>query len=271
MKRKVFILIFLMVILRGGIFAQQSIAKFLPDSMAINTVEKNGWEIIFQDEFEKDTLNTQKWWAQNSERKGELACFTSRPENVHVKNGILNIVVQKENYKQYAYTGGLLFASTPFNPNTYFETCIKFPKGKGFWPAFWFWSGSDSTYQEIDVVEYRGSKPTKFDISNHFWHSNLKKVDTDWIPFTAQTIKGKKVDLSEDFHIYAMEWLTDSIRIFMDNVLIKVYFKNIPQRPLNLILGMGLGGIDGKPNRRTKFPSTFAIDYVRVYKKNPTE
>ena len=78
---------------------------------------------------------------------------------------------------------------------------------------------------------------------------------------------GDRVDFSKDYHIYAVEWLTDRLRIFIDNVLFFETTKNIPTGSMSVIFGMGLGD---KPDKTTIFPSEFLVEYVRGYKLNPS-
>jgi beta-glucanase (GH16 family) len=249
--------------------AQSGVHALMPSEIPINNIEKEGWKLLWQDDFEGDSLNTMRWWAQEREDPASLCYITSKKENLFIREGFLNIVNLKEQYKGSQYTGAMVFASERVEPDSYVEVSMKIAKGKGFWPCFWFWSGSDSTYQELDIAEYKGSRPKEFQISNHFWNNTLKKIDTQWRSiYPRNSLEGKHIDMSEGFHIYGVEWLQDKLVVYMDNVKIFETNKNVPKRPMGLILSMGTGGMDGKPNRKTIFPATLYIDYVRVYKKD---
>jgi beta-glucanase (GH16 family) len=247
---------------------RSKVNALMPSELPNNSLVKEGWTLLWQDDFSSDTLNTLRWWAQEREDPASLCYITAKKENLFVKEGHLNIVNHKESYKGSEYTGAMVFASEKVEPNSYVEVSMKIAKGKGFWPCFWFWSGSDSTYQELDVAEYKGSRSSEFQISNHYWDEQKKKIDTQWrIVYPRNPNDGKQIDMAENFHIYGIEWLSDKVVIYMDNVPIFEITTNVPQLPMGLILSMGTGGIDGKPNRKTVFPSTLYIDYVRVYKK----
>ena len=259
-------------ILRGSMVGQSTVKALMPSALPTNNVEKEGWKLIWKEDFEIDTLNTATWWAQEREDPASLCYITSKSDNLFVKNGQLNIVNRKEVYKNSQYTGAMVFASQQVERNSYVEVSMKIAKGKGFWPCFWFWSGSDSTYQELDVAEYKGSRPNEFVISNHYWDTLSKKIKTRWrTVYPRSPLEGSKIDMSEDFHIYGVEWLKEKMVFYMDNVKIFEITQNIPQRSMGLILSMGTGGMDGKPNRKTVFPSTLYVDYVRVYKKDSAQ
>ena len=61
------------------------------------------------------------------------------------------------NLRDYHYTSAQLWTKPVFSEGI-IEAKIKMPKGKGFWPAFWMFTGqaetgSDSSF-EIDVFEF---------------------------------------------------------------------------------------------------------------------
>lgn len=78
--------------------------------------EKLGWELVWQDEFDKEYLD--KWQHQVGRGEGyglpagwgndELQCYTARPENSYVTEGKLIIQAQKEDYNGANYTSARL-------------------------------------------------------------------------------------------------------------------------------------------------------------------
>jgi beta-glucanase (GH16 family) len=254
-------LVFFITILRGS-FAQNP-NMIIPYPTPENPIEKAGWQLVFQDEFEGDTLKGH-WWPQETTRPDEKAAFTNRKENIALDSGRLNIIVRRENYKNYKYTGGIMFSSKAFVPTIYAEVMCRFPKGPGFWPSFWMWTGVDSTYQEIDIVEYYGKKPNSYEASHHFWDDSLKRKNTHYRKVEPAFNNNKISDLSAEFHIYAVEWTQEYIKYYMDNLLVFETTSHIPFRPMSVILGMGLGR---DRNKKKQFPGKFEIEYVRVYEK----
>ena len=79
-----------------------------------------------------------------------------------------------------------------------------------------------------------------------------------------------------DFHVYAVEWSENEIRWFFDG---KEYHKfsrtNVPtgskwvfDHPFFIIINFAVGGKwPGSPDRKTKFPQSMLVDYVRATRR----
>ncbi len=244
--------------LRGEIVAQTGY------TVPINMPYRPGWTLYFQDEFNTPTLDGAVWWKQVAEREKENAIF--RNENITVKDSCMQITVRKEKILNYNYSGGLMFKAEQVPINTYTEISCKVPKGLGFWPAFWFWVGAGETYQEIDAAEFTGQKPFQFQANNYYWDAKRKKIRCDCKRIWPIYPDGSKLDVTETFHVYGLEWTDKHIRFYFDNQLVREIKKNIPKNPMNLILGMGLYPNENPPD--SALPAHFMIDYVRIFKKN---
>lgn len=153
------------------------------------------------------------------------------------------------------------------------EARIKLSTGQGLWPAFWMlgysfpakgWPESG----ELDIMENKGSEPT---ITSSAVHGPGYSGAT---PFAhRQTLPGGAV-ISE-FHTYAVEWDSLSVRYFIDGEMhykvsrdqMRKYGRPILAQPFFLILNLAVGGhFDGDPKSDAIFPATMLVDYVRVYK-----
>ena len=257
-------------ILRGTfVFGQRTTETIFLDSVP-NPLEKSGWELVFNDEFDGDTLNTSKWWAQSGIHNDEAQFYTPRHDNVFLKNGMLYLRAIRENFKDsLPYTSGEIFSSIEFGKGHYCEIRCKIPSGKGLWPAFWFWRGSNENYQEIDVFEYWCADTRRFSISNHYlkYPGTLKgKSEFKWIQ--PRNADGEKMDMSGKFITYAAYWDDDGIRVLVNNRLVLHFKKHIPSNPFPLILNLAVeGGRGRQPDSKTVFPADFIIDYVRVYRR----
>jgi beta-glucanase (GH16 family) len=244
--------------MRGEIIAQADY------TVPINMPYRPGWTLIFQDDFNAPTLDGAIWWKQVAERDKEGAVY--RNENVSVKDSCMQFTVRKEQFKNYNYTAGMVFKSENVSVNSYVEISCKVPKGLGFWPAFWFWTGAGETYQEIDVAEFTGSRPYQFQANNYYWNARRQKIINDGKRVWPTYPNGKSMDVTETFHVYGLEWTEKSIRFYFDNVLVREVKKNIPKNPMVLILGMGLYPNENPPE--SALPAHFSVDYVRIFKKN---
>jgi beta-glucanase (GH16 family) len=153
------------------------------------------------------------------------------------------------------------------------EARIKIPCGQGLWPAFWM-LGTDMDRVgwprcgEIDIMENIGREPSTVHGTIHGpGYSGRRSIGAPY-QFAAD------LKVSDDFHIFAVEWTTNSIRWFVDQ---HAYFTVTPaalpaesqwvfNQPHFLLLNLAVGGRwPGKPDNRTTFPQRMLVDYVRVY------
>jgi beta-glucanase (GH16 family) len=80
---------------------------------------------------------------------------------------------------------------------------------------------------------------------------------------------------ADNFHVYGLEWTTNSIRWFVDNQLYETQTNwstaTAPypapfDQPFYIIMNLAIGGkYDGDPDTNTVFPGEMQVDYVRVY------
>lgn len=138
----------------------------------------------------------------------------------------------------------------------YFEARCKQPKSKNMWPAFWL----ASTYSwppEIDIFEVWTSHKG-FTTTIHWGHDSIGNRNC-----RGGCIPTPKLD--EDFHIYGCEWNEKVIKVYFDNILVRVT-PTPPDYiyPMQIILNNCADKLD-KIGDAT-FPNYFEVDYVRVYK-----
>jgi beta-glucanase (GH16 family) len=78
----------------------------------------------------------------------------------------------------------------------------------------------------------------------------------------------------DDFHVYAVDWTAETIRISVDDRDVLTYDvsradqpdgSNPFRKPHYLLLNLALGGSWGRTIDDGIFPQTFLVDYVRVY------
>jgi beta-glucanase (GH16 family) len=154
------------------------------------------------------------------------------------------------------------------------EARIRLPAGQGLWPAFWMLGSSFPAVPwprsgELDIMENKGSEPN---ISSSAVHGPGYSGNT---PFAHRQALPSGT-LSDDFHTFAVEWDSLSVRFFVDGRVhytvtadqMKRYGAPILNQPFYLILNLAVGGhFDGDPQSDAIFPATMLVDYVRVYTK----
>jgi beta-glucanase (GH16 family) len=113
----------------------------IPTPEPIPVSSEEGWELVWQDEFDGDEINPENWtydiggWGWGN---GEAQYYTDRPENARVENGLLVIEARQERFEDSYYTSARLLTQG-LHAFQYgrIEARIKVPSGVGTWPAFW--------------------------------------------------------------------------------------------------------------------------------------
>tara|TARA_X000000950_G_scaffold206499_1_gene248420 strand:+ start:40 stop:888 length:849 start_codon:yes stop_codon:yes gene_type:complete len=251
----------------------------------INDWEIEGWNIIWQDEFDQDSLDLTKWshetgghgWGNN-----ELQYYTDSDSNSYVENG--NLVLKAEVVPQgIGSSRGLRYYSSA-RLRTYgkgdwkygrIEVKAKVASGQGIWPAIWMlptdWLfGGWPSSGEIDIMEHVGYDLGVVHGSVHTEAYN-HKINT-------QRSSAKKItNVDTEFHVYSIIWDKDMISFFIDDVQYFLFendqqgnYKTWPfDQRFHLLINIAVGGDwPGNPNNSTNFPRTMLIDYVRVYEKS---
>lgn len=151
------------------------------------------------------------------------------------------------------------------------EARIKVPQGRGLWPAFWMlgvnitevdWPGCG----EIDIMEVIGHEPNVVHSTAHYTNSENKAANN------GQGLDAG-VNLSDDYHIYRVDWTPESLVFTLDDVVVNEVaieedMKEF-QRPFYLILNVAVGGNwPGNPDETTVFPQRMLVDWVRVYRQD---
>ena len=77
----------------------------------------------------------------------------------------------------------------------------------------------------------------------------------------------KKDFLSNDYHIYACEWTQKKVVWYIDNLVVYVLDKNIPDRQMLNLINNSATYSEPDPIP-SDFPMSIYVDYFRAYKKN---
>jgi beta-glucanase (GH16 family) len=270
------------------LFSLAAVSLFSSGGETQKQKQPEGYTLILSDEFsgKNGSQPDPSKWAYDIGGSGwgnrELEYYTSRRENARIENGNLVITAREEPYRgpngaDFDYTSARLKTQGLFS-QTYgrFEARIKLPAGQGLWPAFWmlgdnFGSAGWPKCGEIDIMENVGKEPGINHGSLHGPNSTNATSD-----LTATIALSAGQTLSNDFHVYAVEWEPEAIRFYIDANLYATF--SAAQWPPGgtwvfdhrffLILNVAVGGDwPGSPDDTTEFPQTMLVDYVRVYKR----
>lgn len=244
--------------------------------------------LVWSDEFNGSAgsaVDSTKWsfdiggagWGNN-----ELEYYTNSTRNASM-DGAGNLVItaikellpQKNRcwYGQCQYSSARIKSKGKFE-QAYgrFEARLKIPYGQGLWPAFWMLGNNiDSvswpTCGEIDIMENIGREPS-------IVHGTIHGPGYSGANGIGAAYNLAAGAFSDDFHIYAVEWNTSSIRWYVDGNLYQTRTPaDLPtgaawvfDHPFFMILNVAVGGSwPGNPDATTVFPQRMFVDYVRVY------
>jgi beta-glucanase (GH16 family) len=243
------------------------------------------WKLVWSDEFDKDGAPDSSNWGYEKGfvRNEELQWY--QPDNATVSGGLLTIAAQKQQvlnpnydasssnwkdnrqYAQYTSTSMTTSGKRSFEYGR-FEMCGQIDTRQGSWPAFWILGNGKSwpSSGEVDIMEYYASGV----------RANVCKPsgsNCDWSGSVSQSLsKLGGSTWSAEFHLWAMEWNSTDINLYLDDSLVydfKVSSTTASPNPYTgnpfyIIVNLAIGANGGDPSGTT-FPITYTVDYVRVY------
>ncbi len=238
------------------------------------------WVCIWADEFDGTEVDETKWtFVIDGQGGGNNELQYYRKENASVENGILTITAKAESFMGRAYTSARLHSQYK-GDFQYVRVLVraKMPSGRGTWPAIWMMPtlsvyGRWPFSGEIDIMEYVGYDKDRVHSTIHtraFNHSLGTQLGNSlFVP-----------NMETEFKVYEMIWRPGNIQTFVDGLKIAEFgyapqfnraipyhhafpFDQLFHMILNLAVGGNWGGVMGVDVNA--FPTSMAIDYVRVY------
>jgi beta-glucanase (GH16 family) len=231
--------------------------------------DKPGWTLSFHDEFDGTKLDESKWidryWSGRTHSNHELQYYA--PDGYSLAGGVLHLNArpvpqdQREKTQQMPYASGMICSYGKFSQKYgWFEIRARFPRGKGYWPAFWLLPDNRRWPPEIDVLEILGHEISTAHFTVHFRDEQRRHKD-DSHQWTGP-------DFSADFHTFAADWQSGLIVWYVDGIERARTTQGVPDEPMYVIANLAIGGDwPGNPTADTKFPQSMDIDYIRVYQK----
>ncbi|SFM63768.1 Por secretion system C-terminal sorting domain-containing protein [Chitinophaga sp. YR627] len=250
--------------------------------------------LVWEESFTSSTLNAQTWTYETGDgcAKGncgwgnaELEYYTNRTENVRIENGHLVIEARREDMGGKPFTSGRIKTAgrVTFRYGS-LEARIKVPKvGNGLWPAFWLLGATGGTWPhngEVDILEMgfagaiaAGRPNNTLSAATHWWTENPGGY-TGHATYAKDTV-ATGVDLSDDYHLYKLEWDPQFLTIYLDNSpFYKIgitggngfeAFHNPFYILLNLAVGGNYPGIHSAAGITAPLPGRMEVDYIRLY------
>lgn len=244
---------------------------FIPEDFVPADSDPGFDTLIWADEFDVNGPPNPDNWSfdigtgTNGWGNFELQFYTDRQENIEVRDGMLEITARRENF------GGTDFTSSRIQTMDKFEfqfgrleARIQLPTGVGTWPAFWT-LGADILENpwpaagEIDVMEHVGRLQDLIHGTTH---------DPTAFAGNGRTNSVVVPNVSNEFHVYAIEWTATEITWFVDGVQFHSVANNasLPfDKDFFVLLNFAMGGTFGGDVDPAFSQSTMLVDYVRVY------
>lgn len=239
-------------------------SSFLTNFLAQNAIQKEGWELTFNDEFNNKKIDFSKWqdlyyWGGRF-NKGDLTYY-GKDQFDFTDSTLIIKAEEKETKKGFPYTSGMLDGNQSFKQQYgYFEIRCKLPNSTGFWPAFWLVS-TESWPPEVDIFEIYTSEPDRISASLHWLNKNNTKK---------RRTKNRKIeDSSKGFHTYAVEWTPKKIVWYADGEKVTTLRRGVKyfSYKMHIIVNLNVSDFKGMNLKEAIFPNTYEIDYIRVYKR----
>lgn len=219
------------------------------------------------DEFDGDKLDVSKWWDHNPRWQGRAPALFL-PHNVDVHNGALHLTMRNESVTN-APKGYGTFTSAAVQSRTrvkygYFEIKARPMRSHGS-SAFWLYYHDEQEHTEIDIFEIGGGAPgfeCKDNMNLHVFRTPTEHKH--WGRGGIWTAPWKFADAD---HVYGLDWDAQNLLYYVDGVLVRRTANTHWHQALTLNFDSEtMPSWFGLPNPGD-LPSTFSIDYVRVWKK----
>lgn len=264
---------------------------------------KYGYVLSFQDEFNEPELDHAKWFDRYlgfrvPEDKGRA--------NYVLEDGLLKLRVGEENQEPYSSVYHHMRVSSiqtaqiympgeiaPYYKNAphhyendilnfaqqygYFEIRARIPYGPGH-SAFWTFPADTRFFKTIEEGGKRVglNEPFEIDIFEIGRHAGFNTQPINHHPTGGRCNAELPFNVTEEFHVYALEWNTDYLIYYTDGVEI-FRTKSVPHFPHFFLLGLYIPA-EGRPiwsgnwqdSDKDRYPFDYEIDYFRAYKRPGT-
>ena len=245
----------------------------------------------FSDEFDKSKLDEKRWWDFNPAWHGRKPSHFAR-SNVKVKKGLLRLSAKNLDPKKvsiqdkargYDKFSTAIIKSKERSHYGYYEARAKSMKA-AVCNAFWLYDPLEESVkyregeysEEIDIFEVFGKANKKE--NQRAYYAAVHRYQTPYVESLVNKRKYKlenrytrhevDYDFHEDFHIYGLLWTPDELVWYLDGKEVFRRKNDFFKRPLHIIFDAEIMETwDGLPNS-DDLPSTFEVDYLRVWRLN---
>ncbi|MBQ8575703.1 MAG: glycoside hydrolase family 16 protein [Clostridia bacterium] len=248
-------------------------------------LDLTGYELVFEDEFNGDSLDTTAWkYCNSGPRRGGFRA----PSSVKIADGTCTITGEYRDgeYGEGWYGGDL--ALLKWYNKGYFEIRCKVSAGGGLWSAFWLMAAHpyEAEYSkggiggaEIDIMEAAGWGRDGWEnavvqtihcAGVEGWYEGLYIDREDFDSRELGYYNGN--DIYNEYNTYGLEWTEDEYIFYINGVeTCRTSFGNGTSQvaeevrvSLEVPDAEALSQLD-----KETYHSEFVVDYVRIYQEKP--
>jgi beta-glucanase (GH16 family) len=252
-------------------------------------------KLVWNDEFNIDGKPDPSYWRYETGfvRNQELQWY--QQDNANCIGGVLLIEGRREKLMNPGFVSGSQdwrssrkfaeYTSASIQTRGFeqwqfgrFEIRARIDTAHGAWPAIWTLGTSHEwpSNGEIDIMEFYRIKDVPIILANYAWGTE-KRFAAKWddLKKHLSDFTENDPDWTKKFHVWRMDWDSESIKIFLDDQLLNEVLLNGTLNPDGfnpflqphfILLNLAIGGNGGDPSR-SEFPIKYEVDYVRIYQK----
>ena len=249
----------------------------LPTTPRGQELDLTDYELVFEDEFNGDSLNTDVWVYRGS---GPRRDGFNAESQVRVENG--NMIMTGEYKKDGSYGEGWYTGMVKLKERYckgYFEIRCIVNSGSGFWSAFWLQADAPYTASvskggvggaEVDIFESMswGDKIGSDSVSQNIHCAGVDGVEEGFQSLNLGTFYGKNI--YEEYNTYGLEWTDNEYIFYINGVETRrsSFGNGVSEVLEDVIVSLEIPGEDdlAKLDKDT-YKTEYIVDYVRVYQK----
>ena len=240
-------------------------------------LDLTGYSLVFEDEFEGDTLDTEAWrYRGNGAWRGGY----SYEGQVSVKDG--NMIIAAEYLDDGAYGEGWYSGRISLREKYckgYYEIRCKASPYDGFWSAFWI--QADHPYEaeyskggvggcEIDIFEAMAWDELigKNSVTQTVHCAGVDGVQEGFQSFNLGAFYGNNI--YEEYNTYGLEWTDEEYIFYVNGVETRrtSFGNGVSEVPEEVIVSLETPAAEEleKLDKDT-YRTEYVVDYVRIYQK----
>ncbi len=219
------------------------------------SAEEHG-KLVFEETFDSSSALDENWEFQHGPSHHILS--SRWRENVSVEKGTLKLHARKENRGGQEWTAASLWTKEKFQYG-YFECRYKYAAATGTNSSFWIMTRGNPAKGKFEIDINEGHFPNELNSNIHQW------TGKHWDK--SRSIKKRGLDLSAEFHVYALRWNQDELIWYFDGTEIRREENTIFHGAAPIWLSLAVISWAG-PVTNEIDGTVMEVDYVRVYEEN---